>query len=975
MDPFIKNYENTSIDTKIINNLQDFMRMKIKLKENLKIFHMNIRSISKNLNELSIFLNQFSEQFDIIILSESWRIYDTSIYNLDNYDLLYNDSSINQNDGVVIYIKSSFIYTHSVVQIGGVKAIKLNISLLNKKIVITSIYKSPIICQKMFTTELLNYLEKVEKCDVHVIAGDMNINILSSNENSQEYLNVLSSQEYISYINKPTRVQGNTQTCIDHFFTKSNINGKNFTPIIYEADITDHYPIMLFMKLDKKITPNGNNEQCKQYINYFKLRTDLKQENWDELYKSNNIDTMTNIFLEKLKNNMTKNTKQINTKNKGKKKSEWITPGVINSVNKKHEMYKKAKKEPNNKNLQMEYKAYRNKLTQIIKQSKKQYFNSLINKNKNSSQNIWNTVNKIKKKDDVKIEITEIKTESGTISNKLEIANKFNLHYSTLGEKYANKILLPTDYHEDSEILEHSMYLFPTNATEIIKIINQLKLKKAPGHDGIRAETLKEVSREISEPLAFLFNKCIEIGYFPKAFKIGIIKPLYKGGDRTELVNYRPISLISSVAKIFEKILKFRMMSYIKKFKIISDRQFGFMQGRSTEDAISYLTSFIYEALDETQPCLGIYIDLAKAFDTVCHTKLLNKLKNCGIRGNVLNLLKSYLTDRVQYVNIDNYISSANNVKYGVPQGTVLGPILFTLYINNLLLLKVEGTIISFADDTVILYKSDTWQNLKNKAENDFKNIKKWFDYNLLTINYNKTNYLPFTSYSNHLPNLGPLKVEESIEIPEVTSVKYLGIIIDRHLRWDVHVNNLTKKLRGLISTFKCLKNYLDVSHLKIIYYALVQSLLSYGIIGWGGVNESHLKQLNTVQKWILRIIFSKSITYPSDLLYEESQLFDAKQLFYLKISLKTFKNKTNIKQIKHNYDTRTKQNSCLEPRSIKTAGQKSYTYLESRVYNSLPLTLRNIDGYYIFKNTLKKWILDTCRSDIHDIVNQNILT
>ena len=144
------------------------------------------------------------------------------------------------------------------------------------------------------------------------------------------------------------------------------------------------------------------------------------------------------------------------------------------------------------------------------------------------------------------------------------------------------------------------------------------------------------------------------------------------------------------------------------------------MQGRSTEDAISYLVSHIYEALDKNQPCLGIYIDLVKAFDTVCHKKLLNKLRNCGIRGNVLNLLKSYLTDRVQYVKIDNYISSPNSVKYGVPQGSVLGPILFILYINHLLSLKFEGTIISFADDTAILYKSDTWQDLKNRAGNFF---------------------------------------------------------------------------------------------------------------------------------------------------------------------------------------------------------------------------------------------------------------
>ena len=538
--------------------------MQLKPQENLKIFHINIRSISKHLDELSIFLNQFSEEFDIIILSECWRVYDTNIYNLNNYDLLYSQGCINQNDGVIVYVKSSFIYSHLVVEIGDVKAIKLNISLNNEKIVITSIYKSPTICQRTFTMELLNYLEKLEKCDVHIIAGDININILSLSENSQEYLNVLNSQEYISYINKPTRIQGDAHTCIDHFFIKSNIEESNFTSIIYEADITDHYPIMLFIKLETKITLNKNNSQYKQYTDYYKLKKGLEKENWEELYNSNNIDTMTDVFMAKLKNNITNNTKQIKIKNKNRSKSDWITPSIIKSVNKKHEMYKKAKKYPNNEILQMEYKTHKNKLTRIIKNSKKEYFNSLINKNKNSSQNIWHTVNKIRKKGNAENEIIEIKSEGGTISNKLDIVNKFNLHYSTLGEQYANQILLPTNYREDSEVLENSMYLFPTNPIEIIKVIKQLKVKKAPGHDGIRTETLKEISREISKPLSFLFNQCIKTGYFPKAFKVGVIKPLYKGGDRTELVNYRPISLISNVAKIFEKILKQNNVIYEK---------------------------------------------------------------------------------------------------------------------------------------------------------------------------------------------------------------------------------------------------------------------------------------------------------------------------------------------------------------------------------------------------------------------------
>ncbi|KAJ8961937.1 hypothetical protein NQ314_005869 [Rhamnusium bicolor] len=245
------------------------------------------------------------------------------------YDLLYNKGCLNQNDGIIVYVKSTFIYTHLVVGIRDVKAIKLNLSLDGKKIAISSIYKSPTICQKMFSMEILNYLQNVGKSDIHVIAGDVNINILSPNEISQEYLNILNAEQFISYINKPTRIQGNSQSCIDHFFIKSSINEQNISSIIYEADITDHFPIMLFINLERKISHRAESNQCKQYINYNNLKRDLQAENWEDLYNNNNIDNMTSIFLGKLKNSIINNTNQIKIKTKNVRKSEWITPGII----------------------------------------------------------------------------------------------------------------------------------------------------------------------------------------------------------------------------------------------------------------------------------------------------------------------------------------------------------------------------------------------------------------------------------------------------------------------------------------------------------------------------------------------------------------------------------------------------------------------------------------------------------------------
>lgn len=506
---------------------------------------------------------------------------------------------------------------------------------------------------------------------------------------------------------------------------------------------------------------------------------------------------------------------------------------------------------------------------------------------------------------------------------------------------------------------------------KVLKIIKELKPKKSPGFDNIRSEVIKKVAKKLSKPLVFLINKCFENECFPKLLKIGIIKPLYKSGEKSEIINYRPISLISNIAKIIEKILKQRIIKFLDKHKIISNNQYGFREGRSTEDAILKLTSHLYKALDSKTPALCIFVDLSKAFDTVSHLKLLEKIKCYGLRGKVHNILKSYLSNREQYVDIDGTLSNSRTITYGVPQGTVLGPLLFTIYINSLLDIDTAGTILSFADDTAVLYTEKTWEDLRTKAESDFKKIQQWFQYNKLTLNCDKTKYLPFTSYANNLPNFGPLNIDQNQQIPEAESIKYLGIIIDRHFRWDLQILNLIKKVRGLLTRFKYLKEYLEEKQLKTLYYSLVQSQISYGIAGWGGVNDNHLEKLNTVQKWILKIIYNKKRTYPSDTLFKETNTLDIRQLFCLNMLLNIKRNKINIEPINHHYHTRKKQSQYNKPRSDKTIGQRNCNYLGPRLYETLPSYIKNIKKFKIFKAKVKKWLLDNERTRLHDIINQ----
>lgn len=957
MDDFIRNYNNNPIETYTVRDINEFNTLNVIAQQNFKIFHMNIRSISKNIDELSVFLEQFEQDFDVIILSETFQILDLNLFKKIGYDVLYNEGKVNRNDGVLIYVKSNIKYAYTIKLISETNAIKLNISLANKKINITALYRSPSTCPHNFNRHLLNYLNDEEKVDINILVGDININIHSDSDFAQDYLNILNSNGFISYINKCTRIQDNQKSCIDHFFIKTHVD--KIYPIIYEENITDHYPIIILIKSDHQYKKIYQQINYKKYINYPKLKTDLKYENWHEIYNNEDVNLITDTFINKLTQYILKNTKQIKIKNPEKPRKKWITKSLLQSIKTKNDMYEKVRKNPEDNNLKLEYKKYKNKLCQLIKTTKNQYYKSEINKNAGSSQNLWNTINNLCNKYKSNNAIKEIKTDDNiTINNKKEIADTFVNYYSDLGKNYANKIKIPTDFRETEALLNNSMQLYPTNIDEVKKIINSLKAKKSPGFDSIRAETLKEIADEIAKPLEYIINKCFSTGDFPDSLKIGLIKPLYKGGEKNVLINYRPISVISNVAKIFEKIIKIRFTNFFKKYEIISENQFGFQQNKSTEDAIATLTRYIYKALDEKTPSLCIFVDLAKAFDTVCHKRLLYKLEKYGIRGIVLKLIRNYLSDRIQYVKIDDVISEPKTIQYGVPQGTVLGPILFTLYINSLLGMNNHNCkILSFADDTAIFFKGNTWEQLKKSAEKGFTTIKKWFDYNLLTVNFNKTFYMPFTSYSNNLPLFGPLIINSNLLIPESKSIKYLGIVFDRHLRWDQQINNVVTKIRGLLPKIKYLKPYLNINQLKILYYALVQSQLSYGIIGWGGVCNCYLEKLTVVQKWVLRIIYNKDYNYASDDLYKETEIFDLRQLYCSNMLTYNFKNKNNITPIEHQYETRNKENKCINPRCKKTIGQKSYTYFTSRIYNTLPNELKNINTLHLFKKKIKIWI------------------
>lgn len=525
------------------------------------------------------------------------------------------------------------------------------------------------------------------------------------------------------------------------------------------------------------------------------------------------------------------------------------------------------------------------------------------------------------------------------------------------------------DYVIKEEHIPNSMVLYPVDQNEIILHIGSLKNKCSSGIDGISVSVLKKIHRFICHPLQHIINTIFSTGIVPSHFKQSLVVPIYKSGSHTNIANYRPISIISNVAKIFEKCIKSRIISFLEKYKLLSESQYGFRKGKNTEMAIYELIDFINNSLNDNKKCIAIFLDLAKAFDTVSHNLLIDRLEKIGIRGLALEIIKNYLQNRKQVVKINNTLSEPGIVEIGVPQGTVLGPILFLIYINCISALKNNNfKIISYADDTVLLFNNKDWDLVNNQSSIGLSTVQKWLDRSFLTLNHQKTKFISFspsntgcnlenniTLHKNNCKTYNNCSCNNYIE--SVEKIKYLGVIIDQHLKWRHHVEFVTSKLQTLIPVFYNIRHVLNTKQLIVIYKALVESILRYAIIIWGGTYESTLKYLQTSQNRVIKVMSKNSKRYPTKQLYAESNLLNIKMIYALQSCI--FIHTNNDKSyVNHSYQTRTTTNSLIEQKLYKKSlCQHFVSFTGPKFYNKLPISIRSTVNVKKFICLAKEYI------------------
>lgn len=938
----------------------------------LNLMHLNIRSVRRNFDEFLATLTTYNlDKFDIIFLGESFQLESINQFNIPGYTTYYNKADYNKNDGVIFFVKNNLnCQTDNIkLDICGVTISVLKLKVNDISFRIIALYRPNPSDINLFIEEIDTFFDENKEINqFELFLGDLNINILDNDTNSNKYLSVLAKHGFVPYIQSHTRVTAESATCIDHIFLKKkhSMNCYKCCSFILNCNITDHFPVMMSISSHQPIQDNKNNNmQTISSVDLNKLRTLIAEHSWSQVLNTNDAQLATNLFTDTFAELMDrcKTTRTISEKKYNTIKP-WISKGLITSIINRDKMKRNLNKQKvtNNQyphNLETQYKSYRNKLNNLLKKSKHTYYENLITVNQNNMKKVYDIINDVTNEKTSKSNLLRIANDHGQLfqDNKL-MSNYCNEYFANIGINMANKITKPKDYTHNLESNSNTMFLTPVTENELIKHIYSLKNNSAPGIDCITTKVIKFIHPFILRPLAHIINLTFTTGHVPLQFKISVITPIHKANDKSLISNYRPISLINNFGKILEKCLKDRLIQFLKNNNILHDNQFGFLEGKSTTDAMYEVVKNITENLDLNKKCIAVFLDLAKAFDTVNHEKLVNVLNHYGVRGTVLNVFKSYLSNRQQHVRINNTLSEPKVVKIGVPQGTVLGPILFIIYINSMLQLNTYSKIISYADDTVVLFNGNTWDDAKEKVKDGISQIKNWLDTYQLSLNVDKTKYIAFSVTNVNRPNFHTISIANlNDDIKEVGHIKYLGIIIDQNTKWDSHINFLVTKVRTLIFKFYQLREILNKRIMLLVYKALAESLFRYGILVWGGLYSNALKKLSVIQNYILKIIFNKNKLYPTNLLYS-NEIINIRSLYILSVCTYTFK-KDNLKNYTTNrYTTRSVANGLLKvPSSNKKLNQRFLTYLSPKFYNILPMEVRQSRNIRKFKTSCKEYI------------------
>ena len=848
-------------------------------KAGLSILSGNIQSINAKFDDFESFVSRVNTSHPIsaICLQECWldeKDTDSiNLFNLSDYTMVHQTKRCCGHGGLIIYIHNQFKYKlvdtiHQ--EATGWEYLCIELSHHephSQKYLLCNVYRKPgqlLDDFTLFLEEFTLFVRMVKQLNRSShICGDYNIDLLKikTNKHFNDFFDNLITVGFFPKITLPTRFTEQSSTLIDNVFS-NNLEERETSGIVLNH-ISDHQFFFTYIeklsyieKVPKfvEIEKTGANslENFIQELNDMNIYDQLLKpidssphENYDIFMKL--IQDAKNLHFPK---------KTVKFNKKKHKKSKWMTYGILNSINNKNRLYELLLKTDVNSDkyaaLKATFKQYRETLRSSIKEAKRLYYHRTFlfyqNNIRKTCAVIKETLQR-KKKHEMPHEFV---CNNNVITDMNVIANEFNRYFISIGHSLSEKI---QSVHSSEEYLgqkANSVFKFTAvNEDCIDKIIKKLKSKSSTGYDNISNKLIKHARTVLVKPLRLLANQIIHTGEFPRQLKIARVKPLFKKGDETSFSNYRPISLLPSISKIFENVMAAQLVDYFTTNNLFCIQQFGFRPGHSTELAALRLANHLITVMDNCKVPTNIYIDLSKAFDTLNFDILLKKLEHYGINESAKRLIHSYLTDRLQFVEFKSYKSTYLLISTGVPQGSVLGPLLFLIYINDLPLMSNIFSMLMYADDTTLYCNIDQYVN-EDVINVELAKLSEWLGANKSALNISKTKFMVFHT-SNRAVQYPNLKINNT-DIEHVFEFNFLGVMFNSQMNWNTHINYIASKISRTVGILYRLKDIYPQSVLLTLYNTLILPHFHYCLLLWGSsIKENH--PLHLLQKKAVRII------------------------------------------------------------------------------------------------------------------------
>jgi exonuclease III len=923
----------------------------------------------------------------VLCLSETHVTEDTldSEIEISGYRTEFSTSISAHTGGTSIYIREDIKYEPIVSVCDDMNWWLCGVKIKTDKglIQIVAVYRSPSCSIKTFLDFFEKWLDENDnECNKTIIVGDFNINLLSKGAACRRTKDIIYSRGYRQLVNFNTRVAQTSASLIDYVLSNSP---KVTVKRQKKFKIGDHETIKIeceLFNLCNDTRPRVISIRDWKNLDYAALNELLvrKLNLTDEMSvceKAEHLDDELNSAVSFLLPH-----KVIYLTGKKQNQQPWYTSEMHEQRKRKNAAHERvyhatALDDEERKKLSELYRTERNLYTKLLDQGEKNYYFREIDCVKKDSKKMWHTLKDFVGDSSKKGNAVEINPSFENDITTDSIENKLNLFFvesvGTIVESIPDASLNEIELIEKLPQLESNFTFKPIEINELVNIVKNLQETAVP--DNVNLTVLLNVFDTIQNDLLDIINSAILKGCFPRGWRKSMVIPLPKVKNSKLPQDLRPINILPLFEKIFEIVLQKQIMAYVDKYSILYDMQSGFREKHSCESAIQFILNSWRNSAEEGKITIAVFLDFKRAFETIDRSLLLEKLKKYGFSENSVRLLDSYLSERRQFVFANGKKSDEKFVELGVPQGSVLGPLLFILYINDLPRHLKDVLIKIFADDTLLSVSDVSYESAANTMNNVLKSVVAWLKINKVKLNTSKTKYMviakskkKLTSLSEEIKRYEILIENECIE--RVNVIKYLGVMIDCCLKFDEHVSYVLKKAGKKIMYLGRIRNKLSLSTKKLVYNCIVAPHFDYCATVLWKTSEENMAKMQKLQNKAMRFILNCRKSASVRFMLRKIGWLDMKQKLELNVLVMIKKILTgnlpeylsqSVQYVSnvHNYNTRSSRNIYV-PTASSAFSEKSLNYSGFQLYNNLPECLKNEMNLNKFKNNCVKYLKET---------------